>query len=231
MAKQTAKTAKTSATRSRSADEPSVDNRRNDTRPLPRRLSPLDGRYAAGPGVVLTPLAPRERISLRAGTEALGAVGAALGFELPQKPQTSAMSAAADGEGRPVRSRVNDTHAALWLGPDEWLVLGPDASTDDELSLMPKLAAIDNASGVDVSHRNLAIRVEGPAAEAVISAGCPQDIRLRSFPVGACSRTVLTKAEIVLWRTGETTFEIECWRSFADYVWAFLEDAARAPAV
>ena len=174
---------------------------------------------------------PRERISLRAEPDALGAIGAALGFELPQKPKTSAMSAAADGEGRPVRSGVDDTRAALWLGPDEWLILGPDASNDDELSMMPKLAAIDGASAVDVSHRNLALRVEGPAAEAVIAAGCPQDLRLRSFPIGACSRTVLTKAEIVLWRTGETTFEIECWRSFADYVWTFLEDAARAPAV
>ena len=197
------------------------ETRPNDIRSLPRRLSPLDGRYASGPGVVLTPLPPRERISLRVSANAFGAVNDALGFDLPQRPKTSATSQAGAG----------NTRAALWIGPDEWLVLGPDASTDDELSMMSPLAAIDGASAVDVSHRNLAVGVEGPAAEAVIAAGCPQDVRLESFPVGACSRTVLSKAEIVLWRTGETRFEIECWRSFAEYVWAFLEDAARAPAV
>lgn len=222
MAKQTTRT---TATRRSSAEALDADPRRNDTQPLPRRLSPLDGRYSTGPGVVLTPLAPRERISLRADSDGLAAVAEALGFGLPQRPKTSATSADGAVTGRLV------ARAALWLGPDEWLVLGPDASADDELSMMSTLAGIDGVSVIDVSHRNLAILVEGLAAEAVIAAGCPQDIRLRSFPVGACSRTILGKAEIVLWRTGETTFEIECWRSFAEYVWAFLEDAARAPAV
>ncbi len=221
------KTARTAATRSRPEEKTSVETRRNDTRPLPRRLSPLDGRYATGPGVVLTPLPPRERISLRVSPEFIGRVESALGFDLPQRSKTSGISTTpADASAGAGQAR-----AALWLGPDEWLVLGPDASTDDAASMLPALAAIDGASAVDVSHRNLALRVEGPAAEAVIAAGCPQDLRLARFPVGACSRTVLTKAEIVLWRTGETTFEIECWRSFADYVWGFLEDAARAPAV
>ena len=212
--------------------------RRNDTRPSPRRLSPLDGHYATGPGVVLTPLPPRERISLRATPDAFGAVAEALGFDLPQKAKTSAVSSSFDvaadagsGASFAAGDPVGQTRAALWLGPDEWLVLGPDASTDDELSMLSPLAALDGVSAVDVSHRSLALRVEGRAAEAVIAAGCPQDLRLDRFPVGACSRTVLTKVEIVLWRTGEVRFEIECWRSFADYVWAFLEDAARAPAV
>jgi sarcosine oxidase subunit gamma len=98
-------------------------------------------------------------------------------------------------------------------------------------SISAALAAVQGISLVDVSHRNVAIAVEGRAAEAIIAAGCPQDLRLRSFPVGAVSRTILSKAEIVLWRTGEERFEVECWRSFADYVWTFLEEAARAPAI
>jgi sarcosine oxidase subunit gamma len=40
-----------------------------------------------------------------------------------------------------------------------------------------------------------------------------------------CNRTVLGKAEIVLWRTDPETFRIKAWRSFAAYIWRFLDDA------
>ncbi|WP_206455638.1 sarcosine oxidase subunit gamma [Aurantimonas marina] len=179
------------------------------------RMSPLDGRYASGPGVTLTPLAPRQRISLRADAQSLEAVEAKLGLALPMRPKTST----SEGD-----------ISALWIGPDEWLMVSNDDAGGAE-SLPARLAGVPGISAVDVSHRNVAIAVEGPAAEAVIAAGCPQDIRLGGFPVGAASRTILSKAEIVLWRTGEQRFEVECWRSFADYVWTFLAEAARSPAV
>ncbi|MFX8747406.1 sarcosine oxidase subunit gamma family protein, partial [Acinetobacter baumannii] len=54
---------------------------------------------------------------------------------------------------------------------------------------------------VDVSHRNTAIQIAGPAAADVLNAGCPLDLRLDAFPVGMCTRTLFAKAEIVLWRT------------------------------
>lgn len=184
--------------------------------PIARRLSPLDGRYAGGPGATLTPLGIRRRFSLRAGGGSIEAVGAVLGFDLPTRPKTSA---------------TGDGVAALWIGPDEWLLLDDRATGEGEDTLSAALAAVAGISVVDVSHRHVGIWIEGPAAEAIVAAGCPQDLRLRSFPMGAASRTVLSKAEIVLWRTGEERFEIECWRSFADYVWTFLEEAARAPAV
>jgi sarcosine oxidase subunit gamma len=32
----------------------------------------------------------------------------------------------------------------------------------------------------------------------------------------------------VLIRTGEENFRVECWRSFGDYVWQYLVDAAKS---
>ena len=187
---------------------------------VPRRLSPLDGRQVSGPGVTLVPAGPRRRLSLRASDDSLAATGTALGLELPVRPKTS--------------SREGGV-SALWLGPDEWLIVDESEAAESLAAsngpLAKALAAISGIAVVDISHRNVGIVVEGPAAEAVVAAGCPQDIRPASFPIGACSRTVLSKAEIVLWRTGEQRFEIECWRSFADYVWTFLAEASRAPAV
>ena len=64
--------------------------------------------------------------------------------------------------------------------------------------------------------------------EAVLNSGCPQDLSLDAFHVGSCSRTILGKSEVVLFREAENRFRVECWRSFFDYVWKYLADAAKS---
>ena len=67
---------------------------------------------------------------------------------------------------------------ALWLGPDEWLVI--DEAGKDPLADCAGVKALHSAVGI--SHRNVAIAVTGPAAAATINAGCPQDLSLHAFP-------------------------------------------------
>jgi sarcosine oxidase subunit gamma len=67
----------------------------------------------------------------------------------------------------------------------------------------------------------------GAGAADVLNACCPRYLSLAAFPVGAAARTVLGKIEIVLFRTGEDAFRVECWRSFSDYAFTFLAEAAR----
>jgi len=172
------------------------------------RRPALEDREASGVGVKVAVLPPAERVSLRAAEESAASLSQALGVTLPRKPKTSAAKG-----GRTV----------LWLGPDEWLVI--DEVGTDPLADCTKAKQLHSAVGV--SHRNVAISVVGPAAEACINAGCPQDLSLAVFPVGACSRTVLGKAEIVLLRTAQDAFRVECWRSFSEYVFTLLSEAAR----
>ncbi len=182
----------------------------------------LAGRAAAAPGVEIAALAPAARIVLRAPQAALPALGKALGLALPQTPKTSAM---AKPSARAAKSEPK-LRVAFWLGPDEWLVI--DESGADLAGRCAKADVLHAA--VDVGHRNTALGVSGPGAADCLNAGCPQDLSLAAFPVGAVSRTVLGKTEIVLWRRAEDTFRVECWRSFADYVYTFLAEAARGAA-
>jgi sarcosine oxidase subunit gamma len=69
--------------------------------------------------------------------------------------------------------------------------------------------------------------VSGPHASAILNAGCPLDLDPAEFPPDMCTRTLLGKAEIVLWRTGGAEFHLEVWRSFSDYVLEFLREAAQ----
>jgi len=78
-----------------------------------------------------------------------------------------------------------------------------------------------------VSHRAQSIEIAGPHAAWCLNAFCALDLDVRAFPVGMCTRTLLAKAEIVLWRIGQETFHIEVARSLAPYVRLCLDEAGR----
>nr|WP_272210458.1 sarcosine oxidase subunit gamma family protein [Marinicella sp. W31]MDC2876339.1 sarcosine oxidase subunit gamma family protein [Marinicella sp. W31] len=172
------------------------------------RTTPLSGTYGGSGLARLVIAGDATRLSVRAGEEALGALSGALDIELPRAPLSAS---------------VTDGGYAFWLGPDEWLVINEHGE-----EMIPRLQGIEAPfSAVDVSHRNVAVTVVGPGAAAAINAACPQDLRPDRFPVGKVVRTVLGKAEIVLFRKEENTFRIECWRSFAPYVFGLLDQAAK----
>lgn len=169
---------------------------------------PLDGRVVAHASVAVTPAPNASRLSLRARTEAVAAISKALGIDLPVKPKTSV---------------AKGTRLAFWLGPDEWLIL--DEAGKSIMTDLVKLKVLHSA--VDVSQRNTALLVSGPNAEGTLAAGCPQNLSEKTFPVGAVSRTLLGKVEVIIHRVKPQVFRVECWRSFSDYVFTYLSDAAR----
>ncbi len=166
---------------------------------------------AVAPRSWLAPLPAATRFSLRGGADARAAATRALGVELPVTA---------------CRANVVGERAALWLGPDEHLLIAPerDAAALAE-SLGSALAGVPH-SLVDISHRQVAFAVTGPHAEWLLAHGCPLDLDVAAFPVGMCTRTVFVKSEILLWRTATDAFRLEVWRSFADYVVALLAETA-----
>jgi sarcosine oxidase subunit gamma len=106
---------------------------------------------------------------------------------------------------QPCRAAEQGARAALWLGPDEWLLLGfGEPRTEHAL--------------VDVTHRQLGFRLAGERAATLLAAGVPLDLAMPAFPVGMCTRTLFDKAGIVLWRRGVADWRIEVARSFAPYL-------------
>jgi len=175
--------------------------------PGARRSPPL---IPASP--VLRVLPPAARHVLRGGEAVRTRVQNALGIGVPSQPCRSA--------------RIGE-RAVLWLGPDEWLLIAPERDAASHAAALEEALASLPCSLVDVSHRQVALSVDGPQAETLLAAGCPLDLDALAFPVGMCTRTMLAKAEVVLWRTGAQSFRLEVARSFAPYVAAFLEEAGR----
>lgn len=176
------------------------------------RRGPLDGRaLPQSDRVSARALGPATRFILRGGADVVAPASAALGLALPTKPLTSASAGA---------------RAALWLGPDEWLLIDDSGDEGWPAGLAAALAGVFHAL-VDVSHRQSGLELTGPGAARALGAGVPLDLDIEAFPVGMATRTLLIKAEITLWRVEAERFRVETTRSFAPYVAAVLTTAAR----
>ena len=136
----------------------------------------------------------------------------ALGIGLP----VAANTASGDPDGR----------HALWLGPDEWLVLGPpeDAPAID--------SAIRSAAGdafvvtVDVSANRIAFELSGTGARELLESGCPIDLHPRAFHAGCCAQTMLARAGVLLHQVDDAPrYRVWIRPSFARYLAAWLDDA------
>lgn len=169
-----------------------------------------------GPAFTLGQAPVASRFVLRGDAAMAARAGTIFGVALPLQPCQSNSQA-----GR----------AAIWLGPDEWLLHIEGTAPAGTAGDLARSFAVDLAdmphSLVDVSDRQLGVLASGDRAARVLSAGCPLDLHSAAYPPGMATRTVLGRIEVVLWRRGAAVWHIEVARSFAGYAMAFLTEAAR----
>jgi heterotetrameric sarcosine oxidase gamma subunit len=102
---------------------------------------------------------------------------------------------------------------AIWLGPDEWLVLG--GREEDHP---------DAWAAVDVSANRVCLELAGPGAVEVLARGCALDLHPSVFPPGRCAQTLLARAQVILYRTEEDVFRLLVRPSYAEYLRAWVRD-------
>lgn len=156
------------------------------------------------------------QINLRADPKDAGlmhGLAAALGFALPIVPNTVAS---------------NGGRRALWLGPDEWLIVGPDG--EQEALVQALRSGLNGAVGsiVDVSANRTLLEIRRSKARDLLARGVPIDLDTRSFGSDRCAQTLLAKAQVIIERPDESTFHLYARASFAGHVADWLLDAAAA---
>jgi sarcosine oxidase subunit gamma len=184
--------------------------------PLVERITPE--RKAAAPanaGVTL-----RERpflgcVNLRGNPEDAkftDAVKDVLGVALPTEPNTVV---------------ENGETTVFWLAPTEWFVR---TAADGQLDLIARLEealAGQHIATNDVTGNFTTVELSGPRARDVLEKGCTLDLHPRAFAAGQCAQTLLSHAGILIRPTADgQAFEIVVRRSFADYTFLWLDDAA-----
>ena len=156
-------------------------------------------------------LEPAARFILQGGPAARAAAGQAFGVALPEAA---------------CRANSAGDRSALWLGPDECLLLAPEGSAERVAEIEIALSGVPH-SLVNVSDRQVAIALTGPAARDILCQGCPLDLDPAEFTAGMCTRTVFAKAEVVLWRRSAEEYHLEVGRSFSGYVLGWMQESMR----
>jgi sarcosine oxidase, subunit gamma len=188
------------------------------------RLSPLARlEPVSSPDLGITELPFLTQIDLRVDPESGTAADIALtlGVPLPTEPNTSVST----GAGMPSSDISASGTRVLWLGPDEWLVVGPSGDTGLEARLRAA-AGTGHAAVTDVSAQRTVLLVTGPRARDLLSHGCALDLHPRAFGPGRCAQTTLARAQVVLLAREDGAFHIFVRSSFANYLAAWLLDAA-----
>lgn len=138
------------------------------------------------------------------------------GLALPLVPNT----VTSRGDGR-----------ALWLGPNEWLLVGPDGKRAAFREALEARLAGASGSIVDVSASRTVLEIYGSKARDLLAHGIAIDLDLRSFGPNRCSQTLLAKAQVIIERRDESGFHAYVRTSFAGYVADWLLDAAADPSL
>jgi len=151
-------------------------------------------------------------------------------------PDSSGARGIDEALGAPLPRRVGETsqagrHTALWLGPDEWLVVS-ESDAEPLVDQLRTAAGDTPAQVLDLSANRTLIELAGPGARSVLEKGCPSDLHPRSFADGAAVLTTLARVPVLLWKVDADHFRVLPRASLAPYVAAWLLDAVRefAPA-
>ena len=118
-----------------------------------------------------------------------------------------------------------DGLTCFWMGPDRWWLISEGAPLPSAKEFRQSLAALE-ASAVEIGEAFTGFAVSGPNARGVLAKGCTIDLHSRAFQPGEVVQTNLGKAQVALFQTDEDTYRIYVRRSFAEYLWLWLEDAA-----
>ncbi|MCZ2722576.1 sarcosine oxidase subunit gamma [Marinomonas sp. 15G1-11] len=139
------------------------------------------------------------------------AVERVLGLALPLSPLTSV---------------EKGDYSIRWLSPDEWLILAPGLEAFDiETKFrteMPGHYSLVNSSG-----GSTVLELSGENAIDVLKRSVSVDLHASVFPIGKVVSTTFAKSTAILRRKGDHTFELIIRRSFADYIWLWLQDTSR----
>ena len=180
---------------------------------MPEPVSALAGRRAPGYiGIEDTGLRGQVALKGDLGSAALAdAVRAVAGVDVPGVRQVTR----------------NGERAAVWMAPDELLLLLPYAEVGDVVARLGEALGGQHHLALDMSDARAVLRLTGAAVGEVLAKGAPPDLSDRAFPPGSARRTHLGGVAVAFWRLDAETWEVVAFRSYAHHLIAWLEDAAR----
>ncbi|MEL6289520.1 MAG: sarcosine oxidase subunit gamma family protein [Pseudomonadota bacterium] len=186
-----------------------------------RRRSPLAHRQAledASGRITIDEKPFRVMIAVRGDADALDpAIESCCGIPLPR----------AVG-----KTTANARCRAIWLAPDEWLIMARDVEADLDPQVVAQATGALHAQVADVTDYYTTIDISGPATRDVLAKLTHYDTHPRAVSAGHAASTLFGHATaIFVMRDDEggagAAAELIVRRSLADYLWCLAADGAR----
>ncbi len=163
-------------------------------------------------------ISPVIKINLRGKKrEFLTNVGKNLNMILPTEANTSTTS---------------DKLTAIWLSPDEWMVVSNELVSKDtnkyELQemLFNSISKTTLGAVVDVTDQFVQLELKGENIYEIFSAGSPFNFNEFKEKKGSTTQTVLNQVDVILHHKDENVVNLFVRRSFAEHLCSWIEDSA-----
>ena len=184
-------------------------------------LAPLHGKAAASApvhsnsegSVTIRDLGLMDKINLRTNvdnTVVRDALKHAVGTDLPTAYNT-------------VNTAGN--RSIIWLGPDEWMIIGENGSADSIMAAV-NVPEAGHIATVEVSDALGMISLEGPHARDVIAKHCAIDFHPSAFTACMATQSFMAHAGVTIVCNGDNSFIIIGRSSFMPYLLDLVMDAS-----
>lgn len=128
----------------------------------------------------------------------------------------------------PNRVREKGEISALWLSPDEWLLMTSEEDASRLMSTFKVMFSDKFFALTDVSDNRTMLELSGPDSWSVLSKAGTLDYHPRAWKRADCAQTLLGSAQAIVWMKKEgknPIFNLLVRNSFADYLATLLIDA------
>jgi len=109
-------------------------------------------------------------------------------------------------------------------GPAQYWVVSP--ADEDVTGQLQSVVAPEVGAVTSLSHSHTRLFIEGAPARQVLSTGIALDLHPDGFPVGAFALTGVHHTPALLHHAASDRYELYVLRTFAEWVWDWLTDAA-----
>jgi sarcosine oxidase subunit gamma len=127
---------------------------------------------------------------------------------------------------QPCSSTQNANTTIMWLSPDEWLII-VEGGSEEALENKLRRSLNGHFAVSDISGAQTMLEISGEYCVQLLQKSIGYDLHLDSFPINKVIGTALAKSSAHIRRTGEQDFQLIIRRSFADYIWLWLQQSSK----
>ena len=129
-------------------------------------------------------------------------------------------------------STSGDTLTALWLSPDEWMLLSNSTVSEDtntyevENNLINNISKVNLGAIVDVSDQFVMINIKGSKIFDLFATGSPFNFNEFKNKKGSVVQTILSHIDVIIHLTEINEVNLLVRRSFSEHLYSWINDSA-----